>query len=95
MFPSFPVPFYQKAKYFRSEYKERMRIYEMLETAERAKERTQKLTRELKWVAVQEQETELERRDKELKKRAENLMKASSEVEGDTSKQAFLEDRIK
>lgn len=71
-----------------------MRIYEMLETAERARERTVKLEAELKWVAIQEEEKDLENLNKELEKRVKTLEKSSGEVEELNNKKNTLEQSI-
>lgn len=80
----------QKCKYFQGEYKERMRIYEMLDMAERAKERVVKLEHELKWVQIQNEEHELEGLNKELQKRVDTLDKATKEVESYGTKQQTM-----
>lgn len=71
-----------------------MRVYEMLETAERARERTQKLENELKWVAINQEEQELEKRNQELSTRVTSLEKFSSEVQELGSKKTVLEETI-
>lgn len=67
-----------------------MRIYEMLDTAERAKERVLKLEKELKWVKIQSEEHEIEDINKELQKRVDTLKKATSEVESYGAKQQTM-----
>lgn len=67
-----------------------MRIYEMLDTAERAKERVVKLEHELKWVQIQNEEHELEGLNKELQKRVDTLDKATKEVESYGTKQQTM-----
>lgn len=71
-----------------------MRIYEMLETAERARERTVSLENELKWVAVQEEEKNFEKFNKELEKRVTKLQRHTTEVQELGTKKQALEQSI-
>ena len=71
-----------------------MRVYEMLETAEKARERTLKLERELKWVAVREEEKELEKINAELQKRVSNLQKFTGDVTQLMEKKQTIEQSI-
>lgn len=71
-----------------------MRVYEMLETAERAAERTVKLENELTWVAIQQEEKALEGLDKELNKRVASLTKFTGEVQELGTKKQALEQSI-
>lgn len=80
-----------KSKYFRGEFKEKMRVYEMLESAEKAKERTEKLEKELKWVAIQKEERAMEECDKELQRHTAKLQKFTNEVAGFGNEQQELE----
>lgn len=71
-----------------------MRIFEMLETAERARERSIKLENELKWVEIQAEEKSLEKMNKELEKRVTKLNKFTGEVQELGTKKQALEQSI-
>lgn len=72
-----------------------MRIYEMLETAEKARERTIKLEKELKWVAIQKEEQNLAKLDNELEKRVTSLNKFTEEVQELNNQKETLEQSIR
>lgn len=85
----------QKSNYYRSERKERRKVHEMLQSADRARERIARLEVELEWIGVREEEEDLRRQEDQLQSRVSDLSAFTSQVQSLDAKKTTIDEAIK